>query len=45
LDVTAVAAATFLPFLMAMQPEIIGLLQRLMFVVAYVWYGREASRL
>jgi len=43
LDVTAVAAATFLPLLMARQPEIIGLLQRLMFGVAYLWYGREAS--
>jgi len=42
LDVTAVAAATFLPLLMATQPEIIGLLQRLMFAVAYLWYGREA---
>jgi hypothetical protein len=42
LDVTAVAAATFLPLLMATQPEIIGLLQRLMFGVAYLWYGREA---
>lgn len=42
LDVTAVAAATLLPLLMATQPEIIGLLQRLMFGVAYLWYGREA---
>jgi hypothetical protein len=44
LDVTAVAAATFLPLLMATQPDIIGLLQRTMFVVAYVWYGREALK-
>jgi hypothetical protein len=44
LDVTAVAAATFLPLLMATQPAIIGLLQRTMFAVAYIWYGREASR-
>jgi hypothetical protein len=42
LDVTAVAAATFLPLLMATQPEIIGFLQRTMFIVAYIWYGREA---
>ena len=42
LDVTAVAAAIILPLLMAMQPEIIGLLQRTMFSVAYLWYGREA---
>jgi hypothetical protein len=42
LDGTAVAAATFLPLLMATQPEIIGLLQRAMFFIAYVWYGREA---
>ncbi len=42
LDVTAVAAATFLPLLMATQPDIIGLLQRAMFLVAYLWYGREA---
>jgi hypothetical protein len=42
LDVTAVAAATILPILMATQPEIIGLLQRTMFSIAYIWYGREA---
>jgi hypothetical protein len=42
LDATAVAAAAFLPLLMATQPEIIGLLQRVMFGTAYVWYGREA---
>jgi hypothetical protein len=42
LDVTAVAAATILPILMTTQPEIIGLLQRAMFFIAYVWYGREA---
>lgn len=45
LDVTAVAAATFLPLLMATQPAIIGLLQRTMFAVAYIWYGREARLL
>lgn len=44
LDVTAVAAATFLPLFMGAQPEIIGLLQRLMFAVAYLWYGSEALR-
>jgi hypothetical protein len=42
LDGTAVAAATFLPLLMASQTDIIGLLQRAMFAVAYIWYGREA---
>lgn len=42
LDVTAVAAAAILPILMATQPEIIGLLQRSMFFIAYLWYGREA---
>jgi hypothetical protein len=41
LDVTAVAAAIILPILMATQPEIIGLLQRAMFFIAYLWYGRE----
>ncbi|MBE2201688.1 MAG: DUF998 domain-containing protein [Anaerolinea sp.] len=41
-DVTAVAAATFLPMLMGAQPDIIGLLQRAMFAVAYGWYVREA---
>lgn len=45
LDVTAVAAAVILPILMAAQPEIIGLLQRVMFFIAYVWYGREALRI
>jgi hypothetical protein len=33
---------TFLPLLMASQTDIIGLLQRAMFTVAYIWYGREA---
>lgn len=45
LDGTAVAAATLLPLLMVSQPEVIGLLQRTMFAVAYIWYGREAFQL
>jgi hypothetical protein len=44
LDVLAVAAGTLLPPLMGLLPDIDGLLQRAMFVVAYAWYAREALR-
>ncbi len=36
------AAATFLPLGAALAPDIGGLLQRLMFLVAYVWFLGEA---
>jgi hypothetical protein len=44
LDVAAVAAATFIPLIMVTQPTMGGLVQRLMFGVAYLWYGKEAWR-
>lgn len=42
LDTTALVFATFIPMLMLYQSDIAGLVQRLMFFVAYVWYGMEA---
>jgi hypothetical protein len=44
LDIMAVAASVAIPLGMAAQPDIDGVLQRLMFVVAYAWYGAEAVR-
>lgn len=44
-DVAAVAASVVLPLGMAALPAVDGVLQRLMFLVAYVWYAREASAL
>lgn len=41
-DVVAVAAAIVIPLAMTQLDGAEGLLQRLMFLVAYVWYGREA---
>ena len=43
-DVGAAAAATILPILMTQFPEHDGLLQRLMFLIAFIWYGFEAHR-
>lgn len=43
-DAVALAAATALPLLMAGLPNMDGLLQRLMFLVAYVWCAREVQR-
>jgi hypothetical protein len=40
----AVASSVAIPLGMAAQPDIDGVLQRLMFVVAYAWYGAEAVR-
>jgi hypothetical protein len=40
-DGVAVLAAVALPLAMAWQPDLAGLLQRTMFLVAYVWYGLE----
>jgi hypothetical protein len=42
LDVAAVAASVVIPLGMAAIPEAQGLLQRVMFAVAYVWYAGEA---
>ncbi|RBY80790.1 DUF998 domain-containing protein [Blastococcus sp. TF02A-26] len=42
LDAVALAASVVLPLGMSALPEADGVLQRLMFAVAYVWYGREA---
>jgi hypothetical protein len=44
LDVVAVAASVVLPLGMMAMGELAGLLQRLMFAIAYGWYGVEASR-
>jgi len=41
LDVTALIASIVLPFAMAWSDSSAGLLQRIMFLVAYAWYGRE----
>ena len=43
-DVLAIAAAVILPAGMATWPSIGGVLQRLMFFIAYVWYAVEAVR-
>jgi hypothetical protein len=44
LDVMAVAASVAIPLAMSAVPSIDGLLQRLMFAVAYAWYVTEAVR-
>ena len=41
MDLTAVAAAFFIPLAMSALPEWDGLLQRVMFTIAYLWYGLE----
>lgn len=42
LDIVAVTASVVLPLGMTALPQVDGVLQRLMFGVAYVWYAREA---
>jgi hypothetical protein len=42
LDAFALVVATVLPLLLASASSIGGLAQRVMFAVAYVWFGREA---
>jgi hypothetical protein len=42
LDAVALVAATVIPLLMTRLAGIDGVIQRLMFMVAYLWYGREA---
>lgn len=44
LDALALAAATFLPLAMNFLPGVDGLLQRLMFGIAYLWYSREGMQ-
>jgi putative copper export protein len=43
-DIMAIAASVAIPLGMAARPDIDGVLQRLMFVVAYAWYAAEAVR-
>jgi hypothetical protein len=45
LDIAAVVASVVLPLGMTVLPQVDGVLQRLMFAVAYVWYAREALAL
>ena len=45
LDILALGAATAMPIVSALYSSSGGLVQRAMFVVAYVWYGTEALRL
>ena len=44
LDIIAVVASVVLPIGMSMYGQVDGILQRLMFAIAYLWYGREAVR-
>ncbi len=41
-DVIALFAATFLPLLMNYWSSMGGIAQRLLFLVAYLWYGNES---
>lgn len=41
IDLVVVATAVFIPLAMRFLPDWAGLLQRLMFATAYVWYARE----
>ena len=43
-DAAAVVASVVLPLIMSMGTPYMGVLQRSMFLVAYLWYGREARR-
>lgn len=45
LDVAALISAIGIPLLMMNYPGISGLVQRVMFLVAYLWYGTEAWQL
>jgi hypothetical protein len=44
IDLTAVIASVALPLAMAGAVGLAGVLQRAMFLVAYAWYGLEATR-
>jgi hypothetical protein len=43
-DIVAIAASIVIPLGMTATDDFTGLIQRLMFVIAYVWYGVEAIR-
>jgi hypothetical protein len=43
-DVIAVASSVVLPLAMSQGTPYTGVLQRAMFLVAYLWYSREAAR-
>ncbi len=45
LGIVTLLSATFLPVLILFQSDIVGLVQLLIFLVAYVWYGSEALEL
>lgn len=40
-DAVAIGASIFIPLLMVSLPMRNGLLQRIMFLIAYIWYGNE----
>jgi hypothetical protein len=42
LDLVAVAAALVIPLIMFYVPTVAGAAERLMFIIAYLWYGTEA---
>jgi hypothetical protein len=42
-DTVAVGASIVIPLAMVAWPDVGGVLQRMMFVIAYLWYGVEAS--
>jgi hypothetical protein len=44
LDAVAVAASVLLPLGMTLWPEADGILQRIMFAVAYAWYAVQTAR-
>ena len=44
-DLVAAVVATVFPLLMLNMPEVHGLIQRIMFLVSYIWYGKETMRL
>ncbi len=44
LDWIAVGASVLIPLSMSVWPQAAGLLQRLMFAVAFAWYGAQAWR-
>ena len=45
IDIVAVTAATLIPPLMFWLPQYAGILQRMMFLSAYIWFGFETIKL
>jgi len=43
-DLVSAVVATVFPLLMLAIPEIHGFIQRIMFFVSYIWYGKEVLR-